>query len=259
MGPVDCASGLLAEPLSFGDCLVSPELCTRWCTGVWRPTGAIASSVGDEFYTTRSKPACVFVDHDGDPDRSLDKGCKIYGLGAPTTTLTSPNNFHFVDDRRSSDPLHVGVRQLEVSEVLKISGFDDDLNATAFPKSRSKDGALKTVASAIPPPTLHHLYRAIVHHAIGVRLSPLRAASSLEETFVIDLHPDRDLPPCDDDDFALFAAGMVSQAADCPADFEPGEEALPSMLQLGATRNEGLHVSPLKVLLRPIRTLVLCT
>ena len=27
--PVDCVSGLLAEPLSFDDCLVSPELCTR--------------------------------------------------------------------------------------------------------------------------------------------------------------------------------------------------------------------------------------
>ena len=27
--PVDCVSGLLAEPLPFGDCLVSPELCTK--------------------------------------------------------------------------------------------------------------------------------------------------------------------------------------------------------------------------------------
>ena len=127
--PVDCVSGLLAEPLPFDDCLVSPQLCTKWCTGVWRPTEAIAASVGDEFYT-RAGLVSVFVDHDGDPDRSLDKGRKIYGLGAPTTTLTSSNNFHFVDGR-SSDPLHVGVRQLEFSEVLKISGFDDDLNATA--------------------------------------------------------------------------------------------------------------------------------
>ena len=157
-------SGLLAEPLPFDDCLVSPELCTKWCTGVWRPTEAIASSVGDEFYT-RAKLVGVFVDRDGDPDRSRDKGRKIYGFGAPTTTttttLTSSNNFKFVDDR-SSGPLHVGVRQLEFSEVLKISGFDNDLSATAFLKSRSEEDALKTVASAIPPPTLYYLYRAIV-------------------------------------------------------------------------------------------------
>ena len=82
--------------------------------------------------------------------------------------------------------------------------------------------------------------------AISVHLS-LRATSSLEEIFVIDLHPDRDLPPCDDGDFALFAAVMVTQAADCPADFQSGEEALPSMLRLGAIRNEGRHVSPLNV------------
>ena len=113
----------------------------KWCTEVWRPTEAIASSVGDEF-ETRAKHAGVFVDHDGDPDRSLDKGRKIDGLGAPTTTLTSSNKLHFVDDR-SSDPLHVGVRQLEFSEVLQISGFDDDLNATAFLKSRSEEDALK--------------------------------------------------------------------------------------------------------------------
>ena len=139
--PVGCVSGLLTEPLSFDDCLVSPELCTKWCTGVWHSTEAIASSVGDEFYT-RAKLAGVFVDRDGDPDRSLDKGRKFYGVGAPTTTLTSSNNFYFVGDR-SSDPLHGGVRQLEFSDVLKIFGFDDDLNATAFLKSRSEDDALK--------------------------------------------------------------------------------------------------------------------
>ena len=166
-------------------------------------------------------------------------------MGAPTTTLTSSNNFHFVDDH-SSDPLHVGVRQLEFSEVLKISGFDDDLNATAFLKPRSEENTLKTVASAIPPPTLFQLYRAIVNHAIGVHLS-LREVNSLEETSVIDLHPDRDLPPCDDGDFALFAADVVTQSVDYPADFQSGEEALSSMLRLGATRNEGLHVSPLNV------------
>ena len=82
----------------------------KWCTGVWRSTEAIASSVGDEFYT-RTELVGVFVDHDGLPDRSLGKGRKIYGLGAPNTSLTSSNNFHFVDDR-SSGPLHVGVRQL---------------------------------------------------------------------------------------------------------------------------------------------------
>ena len=85
-----------------------------------------------------------------------------------------------------------------------------------------------------------------MNHAISVHLS-LREVNSLEETFVIDLHPDRDLPPCDDDDFALFAADVVTQSVDCPADFQSGEEALPSMLRLGATRNEGLHVSPLNV------------
>ena len=78
---------------------------------------------------------------------------------------------------------------------------------------------------------------------MSVHLS-LRAASSLEETFVIDLHPDRDLPPCDDDDFALFAADMVTQSVDCPADVQSGEETLLYMLRLGITRNEGLHVSP---------------
>ena len=109
--PVDCVSGLLVEPLPFDDCLVLSELCTKWCTGVWHPTEAIAPSVDDEFYT-RAKLVGVFVNRDGDPDRSLDKGRKIYGLDAPTATLTSSNTFHVVDDR-SSDPLHVGVRQLE--------------------------------------------------------------------------------------------------------------------------------------------------
>ena len=115
--PVGCVSGLLNKPWSFDDCLVSPELCTKWCIGVWRPTEAIASSVGDEFYT-RAKLVGVFVDYDGDHDRSLDKGRKIYGLGAPATTLTSSNNFYFVDEP-SSDPLHVGVRQLEFRRSSK--------------------------------------------------------------------------------------------------------------------------------------------
>ena len=193
------------------------QLCTKWCTGVWRPTEAVASSVGDEFYT-RAKLVGVFVDDDGVPDRSLDKGRKIYGLGAPTTTLTSSNNFNFVDDR-SSDPLLVGVRQLEFTEVLNISGFDDDLNATAFLKSQTEEDALKTVASAIPPPTLFHLYRAIVRHAIQVLVS-LHEVSSLEETFAIDMAAELDLPPCDDDDLALFAADVVTQAADCPIDLQ---------------------------------------
>ena len=56
-----------------------------------------------------------------------------------------------------------------------------------------------------------------------------------------------DLPPCDDGDFALFAADVITQSVDCPADFQSGEEALPSMLRLGASPNEGLHVSPLAV------------
>ena len=47
------------------------------------------------------------------------------------------------------------------------------------------------VASAIPPPTLFHLYRAIVRHAISVLVS-LHEVSSLEETFAIDLSPERD-------------------------------------------------------------------
>ena len=142
-------------------------------------------------------------------------------MGAPTTTLTSSNNFNFVDDR-SSDPLHVGVRQLEFSEVLKVSGFDDDLNATAFLKSRSEEDALKTVASAIPPPTLPHLYRAIVRHAISVLVS-LHEVNGLEETFAIDLDPERDPPPCGDDDFSLFAADVVTQSVDCFADFQSGQ------------------------------------
>ena len=142
-------------------------------------------------------------------------------MSAPTTTLTSSNNFNFVDDR-SSDPLLVGVRQLEFTEVLGISGFGDDLNATAFHKSQSDEDALKTVASAIPPPTLFHLYRAIVRHAIQVLVS-LHEVTSLEETFAIDLATELDLPPCDDDDFALFATDVVTQAVDCPIDLQSGE------------------------------------
>ena len=80
----------------------------------------------------------------------------------------------------------------------------------------------KTVASAIPPPTLFHLYRAIVRHAISVLVS-LHEVSSLEETSAIDLNAERDLPPFDDDDFALFAAGVVTQSIDCPTDFQSGE------------------------------------
>ena len=59
---------------------------------------------------------------------------------------------------------------------------------------------------------------------------------------MIDLSPDRDLPPCDDDDFALFAADVVTQSVDCPADFQSGEEALPSMLRLGDSQDDGLTI-----------------
>ena len=136
----------------------------------------------------------------------------------------------FVDDR-SSAPLHVGVRQLEFSEVLKISGFDDDLNATAFLKSRAEEDALKTVASAIPPPTLLHLYRAIVRHAISVLVS-LHEVNGLEETFAIDLNTEFDLPPCDDDDFALFAADVVTQSVNCSVGFQSDEG--PAIIDRGA-------------------------
>ena len=48
--PVDCVIWLARRAVVIRRLSrLSPELCTRWCTGVWRPTGAIASSVGDEF------------------------------------------------------------------------------------------------------------------------------------------------------------------------------------------------------------------
>ena len=158
-------------------------------------------------------------------------------MGAPTTTLTSPNNFNFVDDR-SSDPLHIGVRQLEFSEVLKISGFDDDLNAAVFLNSRSEENALKTVASAIPPPALFHLYRASVRHAISVIVS-LHEVNGLEETFAIDLSPERDLPPCDDDDFALFAADVVTQSPIAPLMFNRARSKC-SLVRLMCAQNNRL-------------------
>ena len=64
---------------------------------------------------------------------------------------------------------------------------------------------------------------------------------------MIDLHPDRDLPPCDDGDFASFAADVVTQSVDCTTDLQSGEDTLPHMLRLGITRNEGLPISPLNV------------
>ena len=70
-----------------------------------------------------------------------------------------------------------------------------------------------------------------MNHAISVHLS-LQEVNGLEETFVIDLSPDRDLPPCDDGDFALFAAGVVTQSVDCPADFQSGEDTLPHTGQI---------------------------
>ena len=236
--PVDCTAGLLDVPIPFDDCLLPPEQCTRWSSGTWRPTEAIAATVGDEFYT-RAVLAGVFVGDDGEPDRSLDKGRKIYSLGGPTPTLTSSNNFHFIDNR-SADPNLVGVRQLEFVEILNISGFAPDMNATAFLHSRTEDDALRDVAAAVPPPTLFHLYRAIVHHASAAFLS-LRVCSGLEDVYVIDLLPEHDLPCVDDDEFALLAADVVTQAAHCPA--SSSEEALPSMLRLGTTLTGGLHVS----------------
>ena len=85
-----------------------------------------------------------------------------------------------------------------------------------------------------------------MNHAISVHIS-LQEVNSLEETFVIDLHPDHDLPPCDDDDFVLFAADMVTQSVDCTTDLQSGEDTLPHLLWLGITRNEGLYASPLNV------------
>ena len=103
---------------------------------------------------------------------------------------------------------------------------------------------MKGVAAAVPPPTLFRLYRAIVNYAIAAHLS-LRACSDLEEAYVIDLLPERNLPCVDHDEFALFAADVATQAVNCTA--SPSEEALPSMLQLGTTLTEGLDVSPLGV------------
>ena len=181
--------------------------------------------------------AGVFVGDDGEPDRSVDKGRKIYSLGGPTPTLTSSNNFIFIDDR-SADPDLAGVRQLELVESLEISGFTPDLSATAFLHSHTEDDALRDVAAAVPPPALFHLYRAIVNHASAAYLS-LRVCSGLEA----DLLPEHDLPCVDDDEFALLAADIVTQAAHCPVSSSEG--ALPSMLLLGTTLTEGLHVSTL--------------
>ena len=114
------------------------------------------------------------------------------------------------------------------------------MNATAFLHSRTEDDALRDVAAAVPPPTLFHLYRAIVHHASAAFLS-LRVCSGLEDVYIIDMLPEHDLPCVDDDDFALLAADVVTQAVHCPA--SSSEEALPSMLRLGTTLTEGLHVS----------------
>ena len=239
--PVDCIAGLFDNPLPFGDCLFPPEQCTRWSSGTWRPTEAIAATTGDEFYT-RAVLAGVFVGDDGEPDRSLDKGHAIYSLGGPTPTLASSNNFHFVDNR-SADPNLVGVRQLEFVEILEISGFAPHLSATAYLHSRTEEDVLKDVAAAAPPPTLFHLYRVIVDHAIAAHLSLLRARSGLEEAYVIDLPPEHDLPCVDDDEFALLAADVVTQVAHCPASSSEG--ALSSMLRLGNTLTKGLHVSPL--------------
>ena len=108
--------------------------------------------------------------------------------------------------------------------------------------SRTEEGALKDVAADVPPPTLFHFYRVIIIHASAAHLS-LRACSSPEEVYVIDLLPEHDLPCVDDDEFALLAADVVTQATHCPASSSEG--ALPSMLRLGTTRTEGPHVSPL--------------
>ena len=150
--PVDCTAGLLDVPIPFGDCLLPPEQCTRWSSGTWRPTEAIAATAGDEFYT-RAVLAGVFVGDDGEPDRSLDKGRKTYSLGGPTPNLASSSNFHFIDNR-SADPDLSGVRQLEFVEILEISGFTSDLSATTYLHSRTDDDALRDVAAAVPPPTL---------------------------------------------------------------------------------------------------------
>ena len=116
------------------------------------------------------------------------------------------------------------------------------MNATAFLHSRTEDDALRDVAAAVPPPTLFHLYRAIVNHASAAYMS-LRVCSGLEGAYVIDLSPERDLPCVGDGEFSLLAADVVTQAVHCPA--SSSEEALPSMLLLGTTLTEGLHVSTL--------------
>ena len=165
-------------------------------------------------FTTRAVLAGVFVGDDGEPDRSLVKGRKIYSLGGPTPTLTSSNNFHFIDNR-SADPDLIGVRQLGFVEILEISGFTSDLSAAAYLHSRTEDGALRDVAAADPLPTLFHLYRVITNHASAAYLS-LRVCSGLEEAYIIDLLPEHDLPCVDDGAFALLAADVVTQAAHCP-------------------------------------------
>ena len=98
-------SNALAGPLELG---VPPKL-------------SLLRTVGDDEFYTRAVLAGVFVGDDDEPDRSLDKGRKIYSLGGPTPTLTSSNNFHFIGNR-SADPNLAGVRQLEFVGILNISG-----------------------------------------------------------------------------------------------------------------------------------------
>ena len=116
----------------------------------------------------------------------------------------------------------------------------------AYLHSRTEDDAPRDVAAqsaaAVPPPTLLHLYRVLINHASAAYLS-LRVCSGLEEAYIIDLLPEHDLPCVDDDKFALLAADVVTQAAHIPA--RSSEGALPSMLLLGTTLTEGLHVSTL--------------
>ena len=131
----------------------------------------------------------------------------MHSLRSRRPTLTSSNNFQFIDNR-SADPNLIGVRQLEFVEILEISGFTSDLNATAFLHSRAEEDAMRDVAAAVPPPTLFHLYRVIVNHASAAYMS-LRVCSGLEETYVIDMLPEHDLPCVDDDEFALLAADVV--------------------------------------------------
>ena len=306
--PGDCTAGLFDDPFRLTTVFfhLSNALAGPLEPGV--PSMLLLLRLVDEFYTTRAVLAGVFVGDDGEPNRSLDKGRKLYSLGGPTFTLASSDNFHFIDNRsadpnlvgvrqlefveileisgftsdlsataclnptalltnwrtvysiggptftltssnnfhfignRSAGPNLVGVRQLELAEILEISGFTSDFSATACLHSRTEEDALKDVAAAVPPPTWFHLYRVIINHASAAYLS-LRACSGLEEAYGIDLLPEHDLPCVDDDEFAMLAADVVTQAAHCPASSSEG--ALPSTLRLGTTITEGLHGSPL--------------